>query len=56
MAASRAAAARSNRALEPRLISTHSANLLGVSKSKGHVKLSRFVGKTLCTTLLGQLP
>lgn len=42
--------------LEPRLISSHSANLLGVASSHGRVKLSRVVGQKLCTKLLGQLP
>jgi TolB-like protein len=42
--------------LEPRLISSHSANVLGMSKSKGRVKLSREIGRRLCAELLAQLP
>lgn len=42
--------------LEPRLISTHSVNVLGVAKSTGRVKLTRAVGRRVCTQLLAQLP
>jgi hypothetical protein len=49
---SKAAAAR----LAPRLISTHSSNVLGTTKTKGRVKLVELVGKQLCAELIGQLP
>jgi hypothetical protein len=42
--------------LEPRLISTHSANVLGAAKTTVRVKLSREVGRRLCTELMSQLP
>jgi TolB-like protein len=42
--------------LEPRLISSHSANVLGMSKSKGRVKLGREIGRRLCAELIAQLP
>ena len=42
--------------LEPRLISTHSANVLGAAKTTVRVKLSREVGRRLCAELMNQLP
>lgn len=42
--------------LEPRLISTHSANILGVAQSKTLRKPSRTLGHKLCADLLSQLP
>jgi TolB-like protein len=42
--------------LEPRLISTHSASVLGATKSKARLKLGRPIGRKLCAELLAQLP
>jgi hypothetical protein len=42
--------------LEPRLISTHSANVLGSARKRGRVKLGRDIGRRLCAELLRQLP
>jgi hypothetical protein len=42
--------------LESRLISTHSANILGTAQTRGHVAMTRALGKKLCRDLIGQLP
>jgi TolB-like protein len=42
--------------LTARLISSHSANVLGTAVSKGRVRLGRQIGQQLCADLLAQLP
>jgi hypothetical protein len=42
--------------LEPRLISAHSANVLGTAKNKKRGALTRELGHKLCADLLLQLP
>ena len=42
--------------LESRLISTHSANVLGSARAKGRLKLDRATGRALCQELVAQLP
>lgn len=44
------------RRLESRLISTHSANVLGTTEDKAHAKLGRAFGRKICSELLAQLP
>ncbi|HEX9100664.1 MAG TPA: hypothetical protein VF997_00605, partial [Polyangia bacterium] len=42
--------------LEPRLISAHSASVLGTAAKKAHVRLGRAAGRGLCRDLIAQLP
>ncbi len=44
------------RRLESRLISTHSANVLGTVNGRGHATLSHATGHKLCRDLVAQLP
>lgn len=44
------------RRLESRLISTHSANVLGTTEDKAHARPGRALGRKICSELLAQLP